>query len=1043
MASEQHYISHFSPQRTNPEALESIFVQRHELLADCVERIRESVLSDNKHHLLFIGPRGAGKTHLVTLIAHRIGQQNDLADKLRLAWLNEDEVSTSFLKLLLRMYRDLSIRYPTEFPVIDQQAIYGKEPEVARDLLGAAMLRHLGSRTLLVIIENLDSLFANMSVGEQRTWRAFVQNHPVFATVGTAQSLFPGVSDRKEPFFGFFDTLHLRPLTAIEATELLEKIASLNHQDDLLGFLKTSTGRARLRAIHHLSGGNPRLYIILSEFLTRESLNNLIRPFEETVDKQLTAYYQERLRWLSAQQQEIVQFLCRRIRPAPVKDIAEGIFAAHNTTTSQLKQLREKGYVSFHPRGREVLYELAEPLMRLSFQVKETHSRQPLALIVDFLRVWYDRKEIEDRITQYDPLAAEREYFEAALAKITSGEPNLRHELLRQDFDSLDLENCDADTLDEMRCLASETGLATDWLKLGVASNFRGDRKTAIEAYSHVITLAAATVDEIARALHNRSVTFARLNRLDDAIADYTQVTALPNVSQWILARALVNRGFLHGRCGREEEEIADYTRVTELAEAPNDQIALALINRAITLEKQAHDDESLADYARVIDLQGAPVEIVSHALFNRGMISARLGKAEEAIADYARVIESPGTSLTWVCKALLNRGVAFGRLGRFAEELADYSHIIQLPNAPEETIARALFNRAITLSQQEQDDEAIADYTRLIKLINAPIEQVAKALLNRGSLFGKVGLEDQQFSDFKQLIELPGAPVAQRAKALLNRGKALGENAHLDEEIADYTTAIELPGLSQTDLAVALLQRGISYGRRGRTSEEIADYTRIIELPEVPVAELAFALNNRGWTLGQTHHAPDALADYNRVINLSHAPANVLAMSIFNRGWTSLALGNSESALADLNRFFSESPKEVIEQLLASYSALLSDTVVAAIFSHIVTSSRCIEHTQNFVSYFSSYRALPQLGEALVRHLSALAKSQRAHSGFDAWIDCWKRASHDHDDMEIPLRLLQVGISYVKTGDEGALLALASEERRIIREALNLPLET
>ncbi len=33
---ERSFISHFSPQRTDPEALEEILVQRHDLLAESV-----------------------------------------------------------------------------------------------------------------------------------------------------------------------------------------------------------------------------------------------------------------------------------------------------------------------------------------------------------------------------------------------------------------------------------------------------------------------------------------------------------------------------------------------------------------------------------------------------------------------------------------------------------------------------------------------------------------------------------------------------------------------------------------------------------------------------------------------------------------------------------------------------------------------------------------------------------------------------------------------------------------------------------------------
>ena len=72
----------FTPSRTDPKDLEFILVQRHQLLQDAVERVRESALTKHKHHLLFIGPRGCGKTHLVTLIVSRLLADPELADRM-------------------------------------------------------------------------------------------------------------------------------------------------------------------------------------------------------------------------------------------------------------------------------------------------------------------------------------------------------------------------------------------------------------------------------------------------------------------------------------------------------------------------------------------------------------------------------------------------------------------------------------------------------------------------------------------------------------------------------------------------------------------------------------------------------------------------------------------------------------------------------------------------------------------------------------------------------------------------------------------------
>lgn len=529
----RRFISRFSPNRTAPEDLERIHVQRHALLDEAVDLVRESARTKNKHHLLFVGSRGCGKTHLLALINHRLGKQADLGNRLRIAWLNEDETSTSFLDLLVRIYQALSARYPDEFPKEEVEKLFGDEPDKAREAIGESLVRHAGKRTILVLVENLDGIFRQFDEGEQRTWRSFIQNHPIFATVATAQALFAGVSEQDQPFYGFFDTRHLQRLTADEATELLRKIALINGDADLEAFLKTPRGRARIRAIHHLSHGNHRLYVVLSELITKESLDELVRPFEEMVDEQLTPYYQERLRWLSPLQRKIVELLCQRGQPIAVKDIADRLFASHSTITPQLKNLREMGYVLSTPRGRESLYELAEPLMRLSMQVKDTPRAEPLGVIIDFLRVWYEPNELADRLANADPTERIYAYLQAALAKLQSGEPNLRHEIMRSELNGVSPKNFDDQQFEQMRVLAEESNRAQDWLKYGLACRYRNQQGASTEALTKAIVDCVRVIDhpnadpsDVARARAILVILLLLLDRWEAALKELPNILA-------------------------------------------------------------------------------------------------------------------------------------------------------------------------------------------------------------------------------------------------------------------------------------------------------------------------------------------------------------------------------------------------------------------------------------------------------------------------------------------------------------------------------------
>jgi len=755
MSNDCPFISHFSPQWTNPEYLEKILVQRADLLAASVAAVRDSVLTDRRRHLLFIGPRGAGKTHLVTLIHHRLRQDAALTDRMRVAWLNEDETATSFLRLLIAIYRSLSDRYPDEFPATTISQLAGKDPAVAQEQLTRDLLRDLGGRVIVCLMENLDCLFRSLSVAEQRNWRAFLQNHPVVVTVGTAQALFDGIANQDEPFFGFFDTRHLKALSVEDARTLLERIATLQGRTDLAEFLRTPTGRARVDAIRALAGGNPRLYLIFSDLLVNAAaLNDLVRPFEEMVDRQLTSYYQERLRWLSPQQREIVQFLCRASSPVPVKQIAEGLFTTPNSISGQLKQLREYRYLDSHPLGREALYELAEPLMRLALQVKETHDRRPLALIVDFLRVWHEQQELADRLAQCPAESPAHAYLETALLLLLTG-PNLRHELFRRDLDLAGPEECDDTALEKARTVAN-SGQATDLNRLGFILNARKTWDEAIRVFTQVIEQESATPAEIAKALLRRGVAHRFAGSPEQAIADFTRAIELPDAPPVLVSKAQFSRGLTQGEVGRTDEAIADYSHAIEAPESPPEQVAMALVCRGFTYSQAGRFAEALADYTRAIDLPDVPPEQVAMALFNRGFSHGRVGRTDEEIADYTRVIQLLDAPQVQVANALAYRGIAHGQVGRTDEAIADCTRAIEVPNAPTELVALATAFRGILYGQTGRTDEAIADCTRIVELPVAPPMLLGNALALRGTLHAVKGLHEGVLRDLGLLFTLP-----------------------------------------------------------------------------------------------------------------------------------------------------------------------------------------------------------------------------------------------------------------------------------------------
>jgi tetratricopeptide (TPR) repeat protein len=397
--------SRYSPGNLAPDVLERLFVGRSELLKELVAKVSRSVLTKDKHHMLLVGPRGAGKTHVMALLHQRLTTDPGLAEareKSVIAYLNEEEWGVaSFLDFVLVILRSIQPDHDeVAARILLVEETFERDPEKARESAEDTLLQVAKNKTLVLLCENLNDLFEGLGPEGQRRWRSLVQESRCWCIVATAPSLFLDVSRQTEPFYGFFTIRNLEALSLEDAIELLRRKAELEGRHDLAAAIDTAIGRTRVRAIYHIAGGSHRAYIVLSEFLTSESLDELVGPFMNMVDD-LTPYYQERMRNLTSPlQRKLVDYLCRQRKPATVKDVARATLVQPQSAAKQLGELAKAGLVQKTPRGRESFYELAEPLMRICIEVKDKRTEY-VRTFVDLLRHWFSYRELEIRYRDY------------------------------------------------------------------------------------------------------------------------------------------------------------------------------------------------------------------------------------------------------------------------------------------------------------------------------------------------------------------------------------------------------------------------------------------------------------------------------------------------------------------------------------------------------------------------------------------------------------------------------------------------------------------
>jgi tetratricopeptide (TPR) repeat protein len=706
----------FTPSLLPSEALEALFVQREDLAERIVELIHESTISDAKHYFLLIGPRGIGKTHMVSLLYHRIKAITEIQDKLVIAWLQEDSWGiSSLLDLLIQILQSL-VKESGDGNLLERiDRLFEMAPEHAEQAAGRLLKEYVSKRTLFLIIENLDELFEGLGDIGQKRLRAYLQENPYCTILATSSSLFNGVSLQTSPFYGFFSIHHLAEFEFDHALDFLIRIARYKNDRRLTSFLRTPHGRARVRAVHHLAGGNPRVYTIFAQFLNRVSMERLVEPFMRAMDD-LTPYYQARMKHLSLQQRKIIELLCDRRGAITVKEIAQRCFISHQTASSQLKLLREMRYVKATTIGRESYYELNEPLMRISLEVKK-HRGEPLRLFVEFLRCWYTRTELEN-LLEVSSLDAkiELQYIRQALTLSKEGSEDPRIASCQKDLEHYQ-ETAEYDkafnVLDELEALE---GVTYSYLVE------RGHILTEQEKYEEAILTykQAIELDETeAYAWFGIGYNYLNLKKYEECLRAYDKAIELGMVDSPIWGL----RGICLQSLGLHEQAVQSFNKVIELD--PNDDGGWAFMGQSLLeLGRYLEAADAFANAFKLdkSNHQSLVFQFIALISANKIHNALSLGQEHDAILSNNKLYV--GT-----------KALALSSVGRDVEalhcwqgviDLGDHSSFIRIGKVGSLIAlqrwdeAKTILNEAIGISREEKQPQPVSSVLILEKLFNA-----------------------------------------------------------------------------------------------------------------------------------------------------------------------------------------------------------------------------------------------------------------------------------------------------------------------------------
>jgi tetratricopeptide (TPR) repeat protein len=329
------------------------------------------------------------------------------------------------------------------------------------------------------------------------------------------------------------------------------------------------------------------MYVLLSEFLTKESLDDLVAAFDSLAND-MTPFFQERIRALPDQQKQLVQCLCDAQGALTVKEVASETFIDERVCSKQLGNLKDKGYVRSEKRGKESYYDMSDPLMRLCLEVKNQHGR-PLRLLARFLRAWFPVTELESKLIETDNRRV-REYLKLAIESGDGFKGTLAMTLCSEidskisdgDFETAEKLIKEYEFADPSSARSAVINQATARLRRGVKYYQQGDFERALSDFSAVVEMRDAPMKLRDWALVLRGVTYGQQGEFELAISDSSVVIAMTDAPVELRATALVNRGVIYGQQGDIERALLDYSAIIVMTDAPVDQRAIALFNRGV-----------------------------------------------------------------------------------------------------------------------------------------------------------------------------------------------------------------------------------------------------------------------------------------------------------------------------------------------------------------------------------------------------------------------------------------------------------------------------
>ncbi|UCE46319.1 MAG: AAA family ATPase, partial [Phycisphaerales bacterium] len=580
----------YMPDEMPEDEFKATFTARRHTLDYLIEAVRQQISKQTLTSYLITAPRGAGKTALIRMLYLELCADQELTQ----AWLcirfPEELPNVTSLRDVLAAALEILAEQGIAKARDWHQKVEADMDEQHSQELAITGLRQIAQdqgRRLILLIENLDKLFVRgLTESTKATLRRLLMTDPFMMIVGSTVQIFPAVRTYDEAFFNYFCPVPLERLNEEQACDLLRKRAAWDHNAEFEA--QYQKHRSKIRAISLLTGGNPRLLLMLYEILALQQMDSVVIALRTLVDE-LTPLLKDILEHqLAGQQVRILDALMQLNGKAQPTELAKKSRLGLNTVTSQLKRLVEADVLEVEGggKGRPAWYTVTDRLFYTWYQMRYLRpQKRRIELFVQVLQHWFEAERRLEHLRAISSqladspalrarsLARTAEYFAASLSQTPLADK--AHTLAIQNW-------IQAGDISEALTVYDE------WHRVASDSNVKASRASFVEL--------SRWLSQQGDPKHGMEIL---KKRLDDNPNDL---------------ECLMEYGVAAGLNGEHDLARSCFSRIVASSGADSELKALALVNCGVSKRMQEDFDGAIADYTAAVELDNAPVDQVAQA---------------------------------------------------------------------------------------------------------------------------------------------------------------------------------------------------------------------------------------------------------------------------------------------------------------------------------------------------------------------------------------------------------------------------------------------